>query len=312
MSILQVNLGDNENDGTGDDLRTAFEKANANFSELDLTRVIFADNLGTGAQIFRNKIGNNLQFRSIKSSNLNTTVSSNDTEILIAVKDSINSVEEDTTPELGGNLDLNNNNIIGTGNITITGDISATQITGILNGPFIGNLTGNVLGNLTGDVTGDVTGSLFGNVLGNLTGDITGNVLGNLTGNVLGDVTGQVSSISNLVLSDLGNVSSTSPSAGQFLSWTGSVWAPETVTIPPAGVTRIIAGNNISISPSSGIGDVTISASSSGNITDINTFDLGNFRRIFTNPIVYLLDQVGIDFGTFNEPADFTVDLGTL
>lgn len=272
MSILQVNLGDNENDGTGDDLRTAFEKANANFSELDLTRVIFADNLGTGAQIFRNKIGNNLQFRSIKSSNLNTTVSSNDNEILIAVKDSINSVEEDTTPELGGNLDLNNNNIIGTGNITITGDISATQITGILNGPFIGNLTGDVLGN----------------------------------------VTGQVSSISNLVLSDLGNVSSTSPSAGQFLSWTGSVWAPETVTIPPAGVTRIIAGNNISISPSSGIGDVTISASSSGNITDINTFDLGNFRRIFTNPIVYLLDQVGIDFGTFNEPADFTVDLGTL
>lgn len=287
MSITLVNLGTYENDGTGDDLRTAFEKANASFTELDLTRVIFADNLGSGVPIFKGKVGNNLQFRSVKSSNTNTNVSYTDTEIIITTEDSINAVEEDQNPRLGGSLDLNSNNIIGVGNILIEGNITATQISGILNGPFIGNLTGDVTGNLTGNVIGDVTG------------DVTGNVFG------------QVSDITNHRLLDLSDVSDLLPGSGQALIWNGTEWAPETIVIPPQGVTRIIAGNNISINPISGTGEVTITATSSGSITDINTFDLGNFRRIFTNPISYLLDQVGMNFGTFAEPADFTVDLGT-
>ena len=40
---------------------------------------------------------------------------------------SINNVSEDTTPQLGGNLDLNSNNITGTGDITITGVITSTD-----------------------------------------------------------------------------------------------------------------------------------------------------------------------------------------
>ena len=40
---------------------------------------------------------------------------------------SINNVVEDTTPQLGGNLDLNSNNITGTGNISTTGDITITD-----------------------------------------------------------------------------------------------------------------------------------------------------------------------------------------
>jgi len=51
-------------------------------------------------------------------------------------------IEEDTTPSLGGPLDLNSNNITGTGDINITG-----------NGTFSGNVT--VTGNLT--VNGDTT-----------------------------------------------------------------------------------------------------------------------------------------------------------
>ena len=34
MPIQTINLGNYANDGTGDDLRTAFEKINANFNEL--------------------------------------------------------------------------------------------------------------------------------------------------------------------------------------------------------------------------------------------------------------------------------------
>lgn len=49
----------------------------------------------------------------------------------------IESVIEDTTPQLGGNLDLNSNNITGTGNIDITGDITATTFIGDLRGASI-------------------------------------------------------------------------------------------------------------------------------------------------------------------------------
>lgn len=40
-------------------------------------------------------------------------------------------VVDDTTPQLGGNLDLNSSDITGTGNINITGDITATNFTGV-------------------------------------------------------------------------------------------------------------------------------------------------------------------------------------
>ena len=39
----------------------------------------------------------------------------------------LQNVSEDTTPQLGGNLDINSNNITGTGAITITGDITASN-----------------------------------------------------------------------------------------------------------------------------------------------------------------------------------------
>jgi len=43
-------------------------------------------------------------------------------------------VVEDTTPQLGGNLDLNSRDITGTGNVNITGTVTATGFTGPLNG----------------------------------------------------------------------------------------------------------------------------------------------------------------------------------
>lgn len=46
----------------------------------------------------------------------------------------LSNLVEDTTPELGGNLDLNSNNITGTGNISITGDVTASRFNGNLSG----------------------------------------------------------------------------------------------------------------------------------------------------------------------------------
>jgi hypothetical protein len=55
----------------------------------------------------------------------------------------ITSVQQDVSPQLGGNLVLNSKNITGTGSINITGNISGTTITGTsLVGPLTaGNLT---------------------------------------------------------------------------------------------------------------------------------------------------------------------------
>ena len=53
----------------------------------------------------------------------------------------------DTTPQLGGSLSLNSNDITGTGNINITGSVTATS--------FSGDLTGNLTGNT--QINGDLT-----------------------------------------------------------------------------------------------------------------------------------------------------------
>jgi hypothetical protein len=60
-------------------------------------------------------------------------------------------VVEDTTPQLGGNLDLNSRDITGTGNVNITGSVTATSFSG----PLTGNVTGSVSGN-AGSVTDGV------------------------------------------------------------------------------------------------------------------------------------------------------------
>ena len=53
----------------------------------------------------------------------------------------ITDIVQDTTPQLGGNLDLNNKNITGTGNISITGDVTATNFSG--NGASLSSLNGS-------------------------------------------------------------------------------------------------------------------------------------------------------------------------
>jgi len=54
----------------------------------------------------------------------------------------ISDIVEDTTPQLGGNLDINGKIINGTGSIVVTGGIQATSFTGSV----VGNVTGSVSG----------------------------------------------------------------------------------------------------------------------------------------------------------------------
>ena len=51
----------------------------------------------------------------------------------------MNNIVEDTTPQLGGDLDINTNNITGTGEIDITGTVTATEFIGTMNGEMVIN-----------------------------------------------------------------------------------------------------------------------------------------------------------------------------
>lgn len=118
MAIQTINLGNYANDGTGDDLRTAFEKVNANFTELSGTvNIVNGTNTGIGAGVFAQKNGANLEFKTITSVDNSITITSNATTVNLK---STPNISEDNNPTLGGNLNLNGHNIVGQGDIQTT------------------------------------------------------------------------------------------------------------------------------------------------------------------------------------------------
>jgi hypothetical protein len=68
MTIQTINIGNVVNDGLGDDLRTAFEKVNANFADLSTQLTITASNVGAvGVGVFKEKVGADLKFKKLVS-----------------------------------------------------------------------------------------------------------------------------------------------------------------------------------------------------------------------------------------------------
>jgi hypothetical protein len=68
MTVQTINIGNQVNDGLGDDLRTAFQKVNANFTELSAQLTITVGTAATtGIDIFKEKVGAELVFKGLVS-----------------------------------------------------------------------------------------------------------------------------------------------------------------------------------------------------------------------------------------------------
>ena len=108
---------------------------------------VFYDNTTSGlsANTVKNALDElNSGEKHVTSASFNTgdgvlTLTLNDSSTVTVNLDGrfLQNIIEDTTPQLGGNLDLNSNNITGTGDIDITGEITATTLIGNMRGATI-------------------------------------------------------------------------------------------------------------------------------------------------------------------------------
>jgi len=140
MALEQINVGGVVNDGTGDDLRSAFIKINQNFQNLDGS-FLAAANLGSaGAEVFANVSNNTANFRRLVGGD-NITLSQLDNTITIAagVVDSRFTISGDSGSVIAGNgiaLNFNGDNGVivvadeNTKTVTVTGGLD--QLTGPL------------------------------------------------------------------------------------------------------------------------------------------------------------------------------------
>ena len=200
MAIQTINLGTYANDGTGDDLRTAFQKVNANLTEL--YSALYGANVGAVPPV--SGVGQGELWWSTVEGRLYVYYGTAWIDASPVGTPSSYTLSAETTTNganlrLSGEATQNDVKISSGTNITVT-RTNANTIT----------LSST---SYTGNVSGTVTGALIGNVTGNVTGEVFGNV------------TGTVSDISNHYLSDLNDVSGTNPVTGQGLVWTGSTWA---------------------------------------------------------------------------------------
>jgi hypothetical protein len=285
-TIQTINLGTYANDGTGDDLRTAFQKVNANI--LELYNSVYGANVGSAPPISGVEQGelwwSTVEGRLYVYYN-GAWIDASPVDGFVTYDISAETTTGGASVRLNG-TDLSQDSIkfASGANITVTRTDASTitlssesytgNVTGNLTGNVVGNLSGNTSGTHTGAVNGNVTGNLLGdtdglhtgavigNVTGNVQGDTTGTHTGSVIGNVTGNLTGNADTVTNgvyttssiNVLADVDTATAT-PTNGQALVWNGTNWIPGSV------------------------------ASGSGSGT--------------------------LDFGTFTAPAGFTLDLGT-
>ena len=205
-------------------------------------------------------------------------------------------------------VDINGGAIDGStigANVAAAGTFTNVDATGTIKTDTLDNYSGtNIAVNAPMDVTGDVgvTGSVTAttsmitdtiaertgaagvtvdSVLlkdGVVTGALTGNVTGNVTGNTSGSA-GTVTSINTHAISELRDLSVTSPATGQVLSWDGSNFTnsnPAATFSAQDARNAISGGDGLDFNSSTGV----IGANTSNGITKLHGKLAGSTRFI--------------------------------
>tara|TARA_B110000467_G_scaffold144491_1_gene147297 strand:+ start:26 stop:901 length:876 start_codon:yes stop_codon:yes gene_type:complete len=212
-------------------------------------------------RIKTNLIGSNTgSLTSLNTTNKNSLVESLN-EIFLLSQTNLDNIVEDTSPELGGDLNLNNHEILGTGNINITGSLTATSIAGTVTG-----VTQSV-----GDVSTKLATTQFVTNTTNLIpigGDLTGT-----TGNA--EIANGVVGIPELDVSD--------GIAGQLLKTDGagtlSFISPD-LTI--GGDLSGTISNAQIVANTIGINELDTSDGTSGQVLQTDGSGVMSFQNIFT------------------------------
>jgi len=133
MSLQGISTGTTPNDGTGDPLINGAKKINDNFQEI-------YNALGDGTNLMTGNptvdvgfiIGIGGSFTGVVTATSFVGNGSSLTGLTHSQVGAIPDLISDGTPQLGGNLDINNYDINGIGNISINGSITANSFSGSL------------------------------------------------------------------------------------------------------------------------------------------------------------------------------------
>lgn len=171
MTLQVINLGNVANDGAGDDLRTAFEKVNANFTLLEIDA---ADTTGTnlgslGARVFKEVTNNDMKFRRLVAGyNMNVVETDNTIEFSMSGANNIIMVSDNGSliAAPGGSI-----NILGGTGITVTANENSKTLTIV--GGLVNESEPTLSSNLDADGNdlinvNNINGTNWDNVVGKL------------------------------------------------------------------------------------------------------------------------------------------------
>lgn len=236
MAIQLINIGQVANDGTGDDLREAMIKINANFEELDLRddEKTTASNLGSlGQGLFVQRLNYDLQFKRIRAGD-NVYLQSDAEKVTISVPTI--GVEDIIISGDTGSSQITQNGVISiVGGNDINTSIANDVIT--INYDGITNLEGDPNPTLSTNLNANSNDLLNVGTINATT--VTGYFEGNLTGDVVGDVHGidirDIARYFQTGSADFGGITNVARNIFEFIVLSsdvnmGTVTQPSTIT----------------------------------------------------------------------------------